>query len=701
MSAHRPLLTSSARSTETSISTSSSAIHLPDENRRKRVQYRSCDQCRASKRACDLSSTTLSPCSTCNTRQIKCTTEWLGQKRPKRLHPVSDATPVSPPSPCNDSKIVPDALAEHVKGCKLRIYTNMFEFPFSHWLAPGCNPYFASFDQLETEPIEGQLARCIQLTSGAYDEIKGVSNDLSNLVQQFSVLDALFLRIQLQKRGVAVDDIGDARLRGIRERNKVIDEALIWAAVAHAFQYTVTADFAPSGAQRAQAKSRSRMLTTLAWQKARTALFANVSFNSFRNAFAFIIFGITTPPTMHNAGQSSPFEDTAFAVKHGLRLLQALCHHAKAIIGSAWNGPNHIALQALKVAMWFNDICKAILTPVMTGLLGDAANTTLLFDVHSLTLSDDITLIRHLPLVRSLVGDGVAPDPGLVGASPSDCRTNQVVSDPWTQVINEAQNSLMSLAILSFKFDAFADSDLIELDHELKEAAAYKTLIWKIVADLEADPSSSLSMDVAIAIAKQWQASHALVLDSALTAYDRLEPGSRSMLLFAVHHSSLGLFYLDALMCKVEPDHKQRSLEWQTVDPGNLSSARRVAQICSRARQDALGGLIVTADEAEHGTTRNSAQTLPMGQWCHLFPPLVLQSQAWAAHYLLRQAELQPESTEKCLEWIQLVDDCLFCLDMMQDSLASFPSHALDKMPLAGLLERRAHFPSNSSLLSV
>ncbi|KIS67589.1 uncharacterized protein UMAG_04688 [Mycosarcoma maydis] len=695
MGAKRGLSISSVASSNTESCTSSnSAIVVPSKSRRKRTQYRSCDQCRTSKRACDLSGSTLSACSTCATRQIKCTAYWLGQKNPKRLRPHSEAALVTPPSPTLDSSIASDALAEHVKGCKLRMYVTIFEFPFSHWLAPGCNPYLLSFDTPDADSPEGELARFIRLTSGAHDQLQGSSTAPSRLLKQLSVLDALLLHCQLQQRGITIEDIGEARLRSIYERNKVIDEAYTWAAVTHASQFTATADFFASGAQRAEARTRSRTLTSTAWQKARKALFSNVSFNSFRNAFAFIIFGITAAPTLHGTGQSSFNEDTAFAIAHGLKLMHVLCQSTKTFLDLPGNHCNKAALHALQVAMWLNEICKAVLTPVINRWLKDDAVAMLSVGLDSLTPTHDLTLVRNQSFVRSLVGGDMGYGNHHDGIVPIDCLADQAYVDPWTQVVEQAQSSLMSSAILSFKLDACAVGQLIGIGHELNEASAYKTLIWKMVADLEADPSSPSAIDVAIAITKQWHVSHAIVLDAALAAYGRLEPESKTMLAFAVQHSSLGLFYLDALASKLKRDDSQTLRAWQAIDVGNLSSARRVAQVCARARQDALGGLTVTADQAEIEGCRNLAQTFPMGQWCHPFPALFLQAQSWAAHHLLRRAEECPEDPESAWEWIQLVDDCLFCLDMMHDSMTCFPSHALGKMPLEGLLERRATFPS-------
>ncbi|TKY86588.1 hypothetical protein EX895_004737 [Sporisorium graminicola] len=708
MSSHRSNSFSSPGSSTSTVSTSKHAatnatatIANSNQTRRKRTQYRSCDQCRASKRACDLSATTLSSCSTCITRQIECTTQWLGQKnkKQKQLLPPPDLASVSPSSPsASDSNMLSDALAEHVKGCKLRMYTNLFEFPFSHWLAPGCNPYFPSFDSLDSHTPDAQLDRCVQLTSGVHDQLKGASTNPSKLIQQFSLLDALLLSRQCQQRGIDIDHIAAPRLRGIRERNKVIDEALTWTAVAHAFQYTATADFVASGAQRAEARTRSRTLTTAAWQKARAALFSNVSFHSFRNAFAFLIFGTITPPTTHIAGQASPAEDTAFAVAHGLRLMHTLCQQAKSFLVSTHstsNASTNVVLHALKATTWFYDIAKAILTPIVKGLIGDDATASLYCDVDPFISSDRATLFHNPAFVRGLIGAEKSPDT-LVShvSSPASLSIDPVASDPWTRVVDQARAGLMSSAIISFKLDAWAAGELIDIHHELNEAAAYKILIWKAVDDLETEPNRSLALDVAIAIASQWHASHAVVVDSALSAYHRLNPESRTMLSFAVQHSSLGLFYLDTLISKLGSADAQRSQEWRAVDPGNLSSARRVAQLCERARQDALAGLTVTADEAENEGTRNLAQTFPMGQWCHPYPVLSIQAQAWAAHHLLRHAEQQHVLSGDWRDWVQLVDHCLFCLDMMQECLAPFPAHALDQMPLEGLLERRAYFLS-------
>ncbi|KAJ3479353.1 hypothetical protein NLG97_g8343 [Lecanicillium saksenae] len=285
--------------------TSHDAENVP----RRRKQNRSCDQCRVSKKACDLTPPASSAsaqneapqtCGMCRARGIKCTSTWLDRK--KRTERVAVAKRVarmtaqesgkSKPAPSlelmplvSEVALGRPMIAQDVLTRQLDLYVEAFEMPMAQCLIQGGLPPNCSYglDALihlrgggHLNQISYQRDDWNNDSNSAEEEVGGAETvrKAAFLFQATGLLDAIF-----QTRGVAVSP----------NRTTSITEGYKWVAVATAAQYCFSLGD--------NAGLRSRDLAYTSFQRAKDAAFGNMAATqSFRHALSMLLFGIITPP---------------------------------------------------------------------------------------------------------------------------------------------------------------------------------------------------------------------------------------------------------------------------------------------------------------------------------------------------------------------------------------------------------------------
>lgn len=323
--------------------------------RPQRRQNRACDQCRLSKKACDLPScATLSTdkrriaCSTCRVKKVDCTVTWLAKKqkfgqKSKASRLAASLSPQSPPKTpfetlYSDTLVEAESspsgtalrlfLGREMCAQKFQLYVEATDMPLSQCLWYGSMPPRYSFGVTAYTQLANSdsitLSACLQKAkewigscwatrSGTWATLASAPH----LLRTTSVLDSVF-EYKVSSRASAMRDTS-------------ITETYKWVAVATGAQFTTDA------ADRSDAfesnvrneSSYDRDISYAAWDKARKMLFGNIaSTTSFRLAMALVLFGLITPPKQDGEVEL-PMLDTEYAFCEGLQRLQKLCSLAR------------------------------------------------------------------------------------------------------------------------------------------------------------------------------------------------------------------------------------------------------------------------------------------------------------------------------------------------------------------------------------
>lgn len=331
-----------------------------------RRQNHACDQCRASKKACDLAMNASTsqkhaqspPCTTCMVRGQDCTTVWAVKRQSAqearrasraarnlqtgesvvKWTSTDGATPerhfgIPTPTSTIEIELARKLIANDTCTEQFHLYVDAFDVPISQCLLSGSMPPRYSlgviaFESLSRSPyISDQVKRAnswVETCWSASTQETGLASMAAapHLFRTVSMLDALFCRPSTLKAGSHT-----------AARDAAITEAYKWVAVATAAQFsleTVQADCSTQPASEST-RVRSRDIAIAAWRKAKEKVFGNIAAtDSFRLAQSLVLFGFISPPSESKEDQALCEEDSTFAFCEGLRRLQTLCGKARA-----------------------------------------------------------------------------------------------------------------------------------------------------------------------------------------------------------------------------------------------------------------------------------------------------------------------------------------------------------------------------------
>lgn len=322
--------------------------------KRRRKQNHSCDQCRVSKRACDLPlnisichGQPSKACATCSTRSLECTTVWLtnrksnqsDEKRTKKqrytnsrdiegedrafdaenstLDVVSVAGLTSVFAPEVD--LTRQLMAEQTCSQQLNLYVDVWDMPMVDCLSSAhVRPFYGfGFEALTKLSQTSSFSQYLDQAQSWIQNYWQVATDPwdatsagPHLFFLASLLDILF-----QHRG------GPFSRTATENRDTAINETYRWVALANAAQFVI----GKAGCDRESSDARD--FASTAWRKARRLLFDNIAATtSFRLALALILFGNMLPPVPTDPNSA---EDVAYAQNEGVRRLQSLCAQAR------------------------------------------------------------------------------------------------------------------------------------------------------------------------------------------------------------------------------------------------------------------------------------------------------------------------------------------------------------------------------------
>ncbi|OQV06631.1 Fungal Zn2-Cys6 binuclear cluster domain-containing protein [Cladophialophora immunda] len=326
-----------------------------------RRQNHSCDQCRSSKRACDLSKDISvqgqkpsKACSLCRIRGMKCTATWLankqseqrGKKRPRLTPPpLREETPsnlipytedehswlkdfVSPPTP--ESNLARQMMAQETCSQHFNLYVDIFDIPISHCMThesmpPGYSLGVAALSPMsDSSGLSNYLTQANSWIKSCWDrslELWGSKVAAPQIFHTVSVLDALFQRNRSHPYRISMTS-----------RDAAITETYKWAAIALAAQFA-TASVVQKDSSKSDFSGNlqySHDVASAAWEAAKQKVFGNIAATtSFRVALSLLLFGLIPRPGSTDHYEELE-EDAEYALCEGIRRLQTLCAQARA-----------------------------------------------------------------------------------------------------------------------------------------------------------------------------------------------------------------------------------------------------------------------------------------------------------------------------------------------------------------------------------
>lgn len=327
--------------------------------RHPRRQNHACDQCRSSKKACNLPLNTkihqqkpLRPCSTCNIRGLKCTVAWLTSKNSEQharkrtraesdgldVEASNDAVDVLPPADREErvhstllkSQRPPGAMegelfrqlnARELCLQQFNLYVDVCDMPISQSLLHGCMPPRYSLGIAALTPLSNSvhlntylekantwIQSCWEMNSTSWSSTAVAPHAFRSV----SLLDSLFQ-----------GKVGQ-RFASSPSRDASINDAYKCVAIATAAQFSLKV------CDARKATFHSRDLACATWRKARDMVFKNIAATgSFRQSLSLVLFGfIICPEKWSNEG--TRFEENAtYALSEGIRRLMTLCASAR------------------------------------------------------------------------------------------------------------------------------------------------------------------------------------------------------------------------------------------------------------------------------------------------------------------------------------------------------------------------------------
>ncbi|EST10078.2 Zn(2)-C6 fungal-type DNA-binding domain protein [Kalmanozyma brasiliensis GHG001] len=303
-----------------------------------RLQNRACDQCRRSKRRCDLAEAGPDglplqhdgPCKLCVRKNLQCTTHWsalqqtVSSSRQELRHISQTSSSYSAlQDQLSSHQYLPAGLStasksmsDHIDGLyistkQLFTYVAAWEWIWQHFLGSGATPAGVGLDAA-VHPRRGLLSGS---AARAWDDMMVVNNVphvSPNFFYSTFVCDEAYRP--------------SGRFKRLPKKAEEISmQALQYAIVAYASQYGSQNPGEWRGNESDVLRRRKDAeIAEAAWMRARNYLMAHSSVTTFRMAYALHLFCNTCPPLRSTNSDLDVVQDSVFMLQNGLRMMDDL-----------------------------------------------------------------------------------------------------------------------------------------------------------------------------------------------------------------------------------------------------------------------------------------------------------------------------------------------------------------------------------------
>lgn len=303
-----------------------------------RLQNRACDQCRRSKRRCDLAEAGADglplqhagPCKLCVRKNLQCTTHWsalqqsVSSSRQELRHISQTSASYSalqeqlsshhyhPAGLSTTSKSLSDRMdGLYISTRQLFTYIAAWEWVWQHFLGSSSTPAGVGLDAA-VHPRTGLLST---RATRAWDDMM-VVNDVRHLSPNFFystfVCDELYQPV--------------GRFRRLpKKADEISMQALQYAIAAYASQYG-SQDLGEWHGDESESFRRQKdtQIAEATWIRARDFLMANSSVTTFRMAYALHLFSNTCPPLRSPDASLDAVQGSLYTLQTGLRMMDDL-----------------------------------------------------------------------------------------------------------------------------------------------------------------------------------------------------------------------------------------------------------------------------------------------------------------------------------------------------------------------------------------
>ncbi|SPO21060.1 uncharacterized protein UTRI_00537 [Ustilago trichophora] len=303
-----------------------------------RLQNRACDQCRRSKRRCDLAEAGpdglpiqhAGPCKLCVRKNLQCTTHWsalqqtVSSSRQELRHISQTSASYTalqdqlsshqylPAGLSSASKSLSDNIdGSYISTKQLFTYVAAWEWIWQHFLGSGATPAGVGLDAA-VHPRRGLLSNS---AARAWDNMMVVNNvpHISpNFFYSTFVCDEAFRPVGRFKRLP-------------KKADEISMKALQYSIVAYASQYGSQnlGEWRGDDSDKLR-RQKDTEIAEAAWMRARDFLMAHSSVTTFRMAYALHLFCNTCPPLRSNKANFDVVQDSVFMLQTGLRMMDDL-----------------------------------------------------------------------------------------------------------------------------------------------------------------------------------------------------------------------------------------------------------------------------------------------------------------------------------------------------------------------------------------
>ncbi|KAJ5825426.1 hypothetical protein N7474_002564 [Penicillium riverlandense] len=697
------LLNLTSPSTATSDVGTISANTQPTEHgsstRKLRRQNHSCDQCRSSKRACDLPMTVRishkkpsTSCSTCNNRGRSCTVMWLAGKKSKSyakkganaVSYVAEADDtdaekqltdrVRHPTPGEISSVESD-LSKQVDSREIslqyfNLYVDVCDMPISECLLQGSMPPQYGRGIAALAPLSASQNLAIYLKkANAWISSCWEANSESDLWSSnaaaphafctVTLLDALFQGRGYKKLPHMPSSLRDAS----------INDAYKWVAIATAAQFTIDTN---------RSASYSRDLAIVTWRKARAIVFKNMAAtDSFRQSLSMILFGLIIRPNISPDEDNVSETDSVYALCEGIRRLDSLCAKAS----------SHLQEMKENCPYSGGNLTWELTSDVIDNLLD------LVYAIQWLVyIANDVAVVTSRGEICPMPNEPTELDFRCPQRFMGALQTPDIATSVTVHEDQDIENSILSRAMTERQTLMVLECSNIsynEVKQAVRDSAPLLILMWKALASFmlvnktvktgKADYKIIASRyEATMNLVALWRSSFG-IFDGKSIKYLQQSPSElRRILAFCVNDGDLGVLLLYDTAQKLEKDLAERPPTPEKnilcnilhATGSSLKSQRfmsavqisTLASICGRASSPGF---------EENGGLKTYVQDIG----AHPNPMMVVQAQTLSARALAdgvsdRVNEMDTTGASKMASKLEA---CLKTLRDLQNTLTTFP----------------------------
>lgn len=455
------------------------------------------------------------------------------------------------------------------------VFLSAWEVPMGEWLGQGCSPF------------EGGL-ECVRRTMNddfvAWASRLGMDGPAKSFVHSFAselpregfqpehLYASLFLDSALswlRRSTKSPSDVSPQDVKRARRTTAQVEQALMWAMVAHSTQFHDAAE-EQLPLSRSTRPLRQQVAST-AWRKARNAIYSLASVDSFALCSAMLIFGLTIRPSDSDGfanDATSPEDDTAFCLREGSvrfqRLVNKLNNGLSNVLDeddfTTQSGPSSSSTlsraEAKAFLLGLSNACKWL--GVMVTAVAPLADPNA--DVLGGLRANEILVVPS----QSPNGAAFTTVPHLyqTPAMPPTPAPSDSVWDKISKRSSSAQGLQKTLVPL-----LHSRKHSVELfQYFLRAGSSYKVLMFRAAAEvdevcrrwlgrpIDARNSAALcaAVELALHVVDTWDKCFGAIEAAAIEVIPKLSPSHRTMLTYLSGHANHAILTVLDLLATVD-----------------------------------------------------------------------------------------------------------------------------------------------------